>query len=371
MTLPVTISSANYEDAVVHVVITLTARDDQAVLAITGSTSVVYGQTLKLTAAGGSGSGAVTYRIDKAASTGEAVIDPRTGVLTPVRVGSVSIIAAKAGDGDYNAVISAPYVIMIIPATPTGEPRYTPITTSGKTLKDAGLTLTGSTLKPDAGRLEWVDDKGNALSDDTVVEANRTYKWRFTPDDGNYASLTGEVRLYPVSSGDGSGCYIIKAIAGAGGRISPSGDVSVGEGGNQTFTFTPDKGYAVSNVRIDGQSIGAAKSYTFKNVSTPHTIEVIFMKANGNPQTGVFVDAATGSCCEDAADQAVKTGIPQGAGEPPRLPGRYSQPYAGCGFPAALCEVPDRRYRQSLSPWKARRLLCRRGLYKSTNRARS
>ena len=371
VTLPVTISSANYEDAVVHVVITLTARDDQAVLAITGSTSVVYGQTLKLTAAGGSGSGAVTYRIDKAASTGEAVIDPRTGVLTPVRVGSVSIIAAKAGDGDYNAVISAPYVIMIIPATPTGEPRYTPITTSGKTLKDAGLTLTGSTLKPDAGRLEWVDDKGNALSDDTVVEANRTYKWRFTPDDGNYASLTGEVRLYPVSSGDGSGCYIIKAIAGAGGRISPSGDVSVGEGGNQTFTFTPDKGYAVSNVRIDGQSIGAAKSYTFKNVSTPHTIEVIFMKANGNPQTGVFVDAATGSCCEDAADQAVKTGIPQGAGEPPRLPGRYSQPYAGCGFPAALCEVPDRRYRQSLSPWKARRLLCRRGLYKSTNRARS
>ncbi len=44
------------------------------------------------------------------------------------------------------------------------------------------------------------------------------------------------------------------------------------------------------------------KSYTFENVSRTHTIEVIFMKANGNPQTGVFVDVATGSYYEDAVD---------------------------------------------------------------------
>ena len=48
-----------------------------------------------------------------------------------------------------------------------------------------------------------------------------------------------------------------------------------------------------------------AKSYTFENVSRTHTIEVIFMKANGNPQTGVFVDVATGSYYEDAVDWAV------------------------------------------------------------------
>ena len=108
-------------------------------------------------------------------------------------------------------------------------------------------------------------------------------------------------------SGGGSGYsyYTIKATAGAGGSISPSGNVSVREGRDQTFTITPDKGYAVANVKIDGKSIGAAKSYTFENVSRTHTIEVIFMKANGNPRTGVFVDVATGSYYEDAVDCAV------------------------------------------------------------------
>ena len=114
------------------------------------------------------------------------------------------------------------------------------------------------------------------------------------------------------SIGSGYSYYTIKATAGAGGSISPSGNVSVREGRDQTFTITPDKGYAVANVKIDGKSIGAAKSYTFENVSRTHTIEVIFMKANGNPQTGVFVDVATGSYYEDAVDWAVENGITQG-----------------------------------------------------------
>lgn len=112
--------------------------------------------------------------------------------------------------------------------------------------------------------------------------------------------------------GSGYSYYTIKATAGAGGSISPSGNVSVREGRDQTFTITPDKGYAVSNVKIDGKSIGAVKSYTFENVSRTHTIEVIFMKANGNPQTGVFVDVATGSYYEDAVDWAVENGITKG-----------------------------------------------------------
>ena len=113
-------------------------------------------------------------------------------------------------------------------------------------------------------------------------------------------------------SGHSYSYYTIKATAGAGGSISPSGNVSVREGRDQTFTITPDKGYAVANVKIDGKSIGAVKSYTFENVRRTHTIEVIFMKANGNPQTGVFVDVATGSYYEDAVDWAVENGITQG-----------------------------------------------------------
>ena len=113
-------------------------------------------------------------------------------------------------------------------------------------------------------------------------------------------------------SGHSYSYYTIKATAGAGGSISPSGNVSVREGRDRTFTITPDKGYAISNVKIDGKSIGAVKSYTFENVSRTHTIEVIFMKANGNPQTGVFVDVATGSYYEDAVDWAVENGITKG-----------------------------------------------------------
>ena len=117
---------------------------------------------------------------------------------------------------------------------------------------------------------------------------------------------------YNGGGSSGYSYYTTKATAGTGGSISPSGNVSVREGADQTFTITPDKGYAVANVKIDGKSIGAVKSYTFENVRRTHTIEVIFMKANGNPQTGVFVDVATGSYYEDAVDWAVGNGITQG-----------------------------------------------------------
>ena len=312
-TLFVTIASTNYEDATVNVVITLTARDNQVELRITGGTTVVYGQTLALNTSGGSGSGAVTYTVVN--GTGEATIDPNTGVLTPVKVGSVSVIATKAGDNDYNAVTSAPVEITITKATPTGEPKYTEIKTGGKTLADAALTIEGSTLKPNAGTLEWVDDKGNVLSNDTKVEANTTYKWRFTPTDANYTTLTGSIELYHKSSSSGGWYYTyytIKATAGTNGSISPSGWTSVRDGWDQTFTITPDKGYAVAKVLVDGKSVGAVKSYTFKNVTKDHTIEAIFMKSNGNPQTGVFVDVAEGSYYEEAIDWAVEKGITNG-----------------------------------------------------------
>ncbi len=86
--------------------------------------------------------------------------------------------------------------------------------------------------------------------------------------------------------GSGYSYYTIKATAGSGGSISPSGSISVREGRDQTFTITPDKGYAVANVKIDGKSIGAVKSYTFENVRRTHTIEVIFVKGTAGASTG-------------------------------------------------------------------------------------
>ena len=202
VTLPVIIESANYADATVNVVITLTAKDDQAALTLTGGTTVVYGQTLQLGTSGGSGTGAVTYAVTN--GTGEATIDT-TGKLTPVKVGTVKVKATKAEDANYNAITSAEVEITIKQATSTGEPKYTAITTSGKTLADAGLTTTGSTLNPNAGTLVWVDNAGNVLPGTTTVEANTTYKWRFTPADANYTTLTGSIELYHKSTSSGGG----------------------------------------------------------------------------------------------------------------------------------------------------------------------
>lgn len=177
--------------------------------------------------------------------------------------------------------------------TAEGNPDTYTIETRTFTLKNptkSGYTFTGwsGTGLTGENNLTVTIEKGST--------GNRTYTahWRYN------------------GSGHSYSYYTIKATAGAGGSISPSGNVSVREGRDQTFTITPDKGYAVANVKIDGKSIGAVKSYTFENVSRTHTIEVIFMKANGNPQTGVFVDVATGSYYEDAVDWAVENGITKG-----------------------------------------------------------
>ena len=313
VTITLKASCNNYEDFTITLTITLTEKDDQQALKLTGGTTVVYGQTLQLGTSGGSGTGAVTYTITDV--DGQATIDD-DGKLTPVKVGTVKVKATKAEDANYNAVTSAPVEITITKATPTGEPKYTEITTSGKTLADAALTLDGSTLKPNTGTLEWVDDKGNARPGDTKVEANTSYKWRFTPADANYTTLTGSIELYHKSSSGGGGWYYtyhtIKATAGANGSISPSGWTSVREGWDQTFTITPDKGYAVAKVLVDGKSVGAVTSYTFKDVTKDHTIEAVFMKSNGNPQTGVFVDVPENSYYEEAVDWAEENGITQG-----------------------------------------------------------
>ncbi len=68
----------------------------------------------------------------------------------------------------------------------------------------------------------------------------------------------------------------ITASAGTGGSISPSGSVIVAFGANQTFNITPNTGYAITNVLVDGLSVGTANTYTFTNVTVAHTIAASF-----------------------------------------------------------------------------------------------
>ncbi len=70
--------------------------------------------------------------------------------------------------------------------------------------------------------------------------------------------------------------YIVMASAGGGGSISPIGDITVGQGSDQSFTITPNEGFHVAEVAVDGVSVGTVNSYTFSLVTQDHTIEAGF-----------------------------------------------------------------------------------------------
>jgi len=95
------------------------------------------------------------------------------------------------------------------------------------------------------------------------VSANTAYSFTAT---GN-RTLVANFRLKT---------YTITAAAGAGGSIDPAGNVNVTHGSNQSFTITPDTGYDIEDVKVDGVSVGAVSSYTFNKVTANHTISVTF-----------------------------------------------------------------------------------------------
>lgn len=152
---------------------------------------------------------------------------------------------------------------------------------NGGTPSAGSMTTTGQKLAslPDASRSGsytfdgWYTEKngGTEITTATVFVADTTVyaHWTYIGGGGSYYSY-----------------YTIRATAGLNGSITPSGWSSVREGLDQTFTITPDKGYVVAKVLVDGRNVGAVKSYTFKNVTKEHTIEVTFRKAGSSPGTG-------------------------------------------------------------------------------------
>ncbi|MEG2053745.1 MAG: carboxypeptidase regulatory-like domain-containing protein, partial [Oscillospiraceae bacterium] len=85
--------------------------------------------------------------------------------------------------------------------------------------------------------------------------------------------------------------YYINATTSRGGSINTPERVKVIAGGSASFTITPDKGYQIADVLVNGNSIGAKNSYVFTNVNSDQTIHATFKKAgHRNPQTGVDVE---------------------------------------------------------------------------------
>jgi hypothetical protein len=69
--------------------------------------------------------------------------------------------------------------------------------------------------------------------------------------------------------------YTITVITWEGGSITPP-TTTVNAGASQTFTITPDEGYHIADVLVDGVSVGPVSEYTFTDITTNHTIEAFF-----------------------------------------------------------------------------------------------
>ncbi len=109
------------------------------------------------------------------------------------------------------------------------------------------------------------------------------------------------------SSGSGSSTLtIVASVTGSGGSISPGGRTEATRGSSKTYSITPQTGYVISDVLVDGKSVGAVSSYTFTNIQSSHTIRAIFKPSASTPATTqpaatVTAPATASACPKDAA----------------------------------------------------------------------
>lgn len=92
-------------------------------------------------------------------------------------------------------------------------------------------------------------------------------------------SVSGTATCAAVAPWNGSICqaqYTITASAVGNGSVSPNGTTNVLSGGSQVYTITPNPGYAIVSVNVDGANKGVLTTYTFSNVTSNHTISATF-----------------------------------------------------------------------------------------------
>ena len=266
-----------------------------------GKVGDVYSQTLAAT-----GSNPIAWSIETGALPDGLTLVGDTIKGTPSKADdfTFTVKATNGGGSDTKEL-----TIKIADAEAAKYHNVT-LTGAGTGATGAGSHAAGTTVNIYAGTKSGYTFNGWTSDDVTVLSASSKNASFVMPDKD--VTVKANWTYNGSSGGGGYTYYTIKATAGVNGSISPTGNVSVREGRDQTFTITPNKGYAVAKVLIDSKNVGAVKSYTFENVKKNHTIEVVFMKASGNPQTGVFVDVPEGSYYEEAVNWAVDKGITTG-----------------------------------------------------------
>ena len=198
-TVTVQVTTTNYKDVTLTVKLQSVNKRKLGMFVSVATAPIVYGMTLgdiKLSAE-------ATVDKDNQVIPGTiAWEDPLTTVPAAGRATYRWIFTPD--DTMHYLTASNTITFLVDKATPTGAPTYTAITTSGKTLKDAGLTVNENWPE---GSIHWVDANGTEMDVDTAVSANTAYTWKFVPTDtDNYNDLTGTITLWhKSSSGSSSG----------------------------------------------------------------------------------------------------------------------------------------------------------------------
>ena len=141
------------------------------------------------------------------------------------------------------------------------------------------------------GKISWTFD--SVPSDYPKVYESLEVDWIDDSIDLSFIKSTGEIdsdaysSVVPVFHD-----HTINASAGGRGIISPAGKIDVSNGSSQEFTITPNYGYEIEDVLVDGVSQGSVTSYTFDNITADHTITAQFVPVENNGDGG-----SSGSTC--------------------------------------------------------------------------
>jgi hypothetical protein len=160
-------------------------------------------------------------------------------------------------------------------------------------------------------------DPGSTVTFTATPGANTAVTWQgctpgadpnsCTADVGTPTTGVNNIGILVRASFASTASYTITASAGTGGSITPAGATTVSGGLNQAYTITPDAGYVISNVVVDGVSKGAVSSYTFGAVSTNHTIAASFVNQY-TITAGVASAASTGTISPAGATAVTASG---------------------------------------------------------------
>jgi alpha-tubulin suppressor-like RCC1 family protein len=251
--------------------ITSTA-DANGAISPRGTLAVDAGSTMSYTITPYAGYHVADIVID-GVSTGISVTDP------PLSRSVVYTFTNITAPHTINAVI-APNPTYIISATAAAEGTISP---SGE-VAVLGETNKSFTITPASG-----------------------YKTSVLIDGQNYGSITFFTFSSVTSNHSISVSFLptITSSSGANGMISPRGTLTVQPGSDMAYTMTANTGYHIADVLVDGVSVGAVASYTFANVTVPHTINVVFEQ---NPTYIITATAAANGTITPSGDVAVLGG---------------------------------------------------------------